>query len=128
MFHFAGSGGAPLGALNSSLQVSCQFVDWAWRAVAARRMRQASSVRLKLEEDGRPSDDAHISESRYGAPELWAGAEVVLGGSVVIIVRSDDKRQQGAGFAPCGELSQILRGSLRLWDGLYWHGKSGVGD
>src|SRR5258708_2331246 len=97
-------------------------------------------MRLPLKEDGRPSDDAHISKSRYGAPgfwaaaredgapELWAGAEVILGGSVVIIVRSDDKRQQGAGFAPCGELSQILRGSLRLWNGLYWRGKSGVGD
>jgi molybdopterin synthase catalytic subunit len=26
------------------------------------------------EEGGRPSDDAHISESRYGAPGSWAGA------------------------------------------------------
>src|SRR3981081_1921106 len=71
MFHFAGSGGDPLGALNSSLQVSCQFVDWAWR-VGARRKRQASSVHLLRVKDGRPSDEAHISESRYGAPGSWA--------------------------------------------------------
>src|SRR3981189_909888 len=71
MFHFAGSGGDPLGALNSSLQVRCQFVDWAWRVVA-RRKRQASSVHLLRVKDGRPSDEAHISESRYGAPGSWA--------------------------------------------------------
>src|ERR1700680_2349886 len=71
MFHFAGSGGEPLGALNSSLQVSCQLGDWAWRVVT-RMMRQASSVHLLQVKDGRPADEAHISESRYGAPGFWA--------------------------------------------------------
>jgi hypothetical protein len=70
-----GSGGEPLEALNSSLQVKCQFGDWAWRVVARRMARQASSVSLQRVKDGRPSDEAHISESRYGAPGLVAAVE-----------------------------------------------------
>src|SRR5258708_33416747 len=74
MFQLAGSGGAPLGPLNSSLQVSCQLEDCAW-AVVARRRQARRRMRLRLEEDGRPSDEAHISESRYGAPDFVAGVK-----------------------------------------------------
>src|SRR3981189_1254191 len=75
MFHFAGAGGEPLGGLHSALEVGCRLLDWACRVVA-RRMRHARlRVRLPLEEDGRPSDDAHISESRYGAPGFVAVPE-----------------------------------------------------
>ena len=95
MFHFAESGGEPLGALNSSLQVSCQFGDWAWVVtgrVVARRMRQIRvRMRWPLEEDGLASppqrakvlvgdpgslDNPPFARSaKDGPPGSWAGAD-----------------------------------------------------
>src|SRR5580704_10632999 len=86
MFHFAGSGGVPLGALNSSLQVRRQG-DWAWMVVA-RRMRQTRvRMPLCLKEDGLASLDnpPFARNAKDGAPELWADTEMVPGGSMVII-------------------------------------------
>ena len=60
---------------------------------------------IKPREDGAPGR-ARIG-MRFRLEVEGAGIEMVLGGSMVIIVRSDDKRQQGAGFAPCDGLSQI---------------------
>jgi hypothetical protein len=60
---------------------------------------------MKPGEDGAPERTRIGMRVRLNLESAWM--EMVLGGSMVIIVRSDDKRQQGAKFAPCGGLSQI---------------------
>ena len=77
-------------------------------------MRQASSVGLQREEDGRPSDEAHISESRYGAPCLVAGVEEY--GLALLdnppFARSAKDGAPGFGLAKCARVGVVFGGSM----------------
>jgi hypothetical protein len=97
IFHFAGSGGEPSEALNSSLHVSCQFEDWDfWAAVgiavAIRRVRQARvrrRVRLRLV-------SAELGRLLRGSMVIIGDATGETPGRRTVILNGQDSERQGS--------------------------------